>query len=485
MLERHRRWIDLAGFALLAVVCLLALPWFSTRLTAQHLQQQAADRLDRLRHGLPLWQWQPRQPQDLIAGRAFGAARLEAGADGVRVTSLDGSPFELGLRLEHPIDLRHWPLLRLQLNSDRGGQLGLLIADAADSSVCRSGLGTALIPGAKQSIVDTRGLDWHKVQGAACQPATSISMLRLGLQLPAGSWLVLSDLALLSAATPPAASEPFSSLHLRRDRFDRASPTVVLDAAGPAERLLTARDRAVHLWPGAIIAVGAMPEPAAAPSPRHWPGWLGLAVYALGLVALVGGRPPRWLAGMACLPGPLWLLAGLQLGQRVSPPAAAAFLIALLYAGFLGWRERPADWRWRGPPISWLIAMAPLPLAILLWQWRGHPLQSLPLPHVVTYFGWAALQQWLMLAVLLRHLDGLPRLLGILSTALVFALLHTPNGVLMQLCFLGELFWAWQFQRQRALLPIAVAHTLCALLLEAGVVGGPLRSLEVSARFFS
>jgi hypothetical protein len=313
-------------------------------------------------------------------------------------------------------------------------------------------------------------------------------MLRLSLQLPASSWLVLSDLALLSVSTLPTAIDP-SSIRSRRDASDLASPATVLDATASAEDLLAARDRSVQASPGAIIAVGAMPEPAAAaaPSPRHGAGWLWLAVYVLGLLTLAVGRPPpRWLAGIACLPGPLWLLAGLQLGQqRISPPAAAAFLVALLYAGFLSWRERPADWRWRGPPSSWLIAMAPLPLAVLLWQLRGHPLHSLPLQHVATYFGWAALQQWLMLAVLLRHLDGLPRLLGILSTALVFALLHTPNGVLMQLCFLSELLWAWQFQRQRALLPIAVAHTLCALLLEAGVVGGPLRSLEVSARFFS
>ena len=62
--------------------------------------------------------------------------------------------------------------------------------------------------------------------------------------------------------------------------------------------------------------------------------------------------------------------------------------------------------------------------------------------------------------------------------------LHTPNGALMQLCLLAELWWAWCFRRSRALLPIAVAHTACALLVEAGLVGSLLRSLEVSARFF-
>jgi len=72
----------------------------------------------------------------------------------------------------------------------------------------------------------------------------------------------------------------------------------------------------------------------------------------------------------------------------------------------------------------------------------------------------------------------------VLLTALVFALMHTPNGILMQLCLLAELWWAWCFRRSRALLPVAAAHAVCALLVEAGLVGGLLRSLEVSARFF-
>jgi hypothetical protein len=53
----------------------------------------------------------------------------------------------------------------------------------------------------------------------------------------------------------------------------------------------------------------------------------------------------------------------------------------------------------------------------------------------------------------------------------------------MQLCFLAELWWAWCFLRSRRLLPIALAHAGCALLVEAGLVGSVLRSLEVSARF--
>jgi membrane protease YdiL (CAAX protease family) len=71
----------------------------------------------------------------------------------------------------------------------------------------------------------------------------------------------------------------------------------------------------------------------------------------------------------------------------------------------------------------------------------------------------------------------------VLLTALAFALLHTPNGVLMQLCFVAELAWAWWFLHRRAIFPVALAHAGSALLLQACLAGGILRSLEVSARF--
>jgi hypothetical protein len=57
--------------------------------------------------------------------------------------------------------------------------------------------------------------------------------------------------------------------------------------------------------------------------------------------------------------------------------------------------------------------------------------------------------------------------------------------MLMQLCFVGELWWAWCYLRSRSVLPVALAHATCALLVESGLAGGALlRSLEVSARFF-
>ncbi|PMQ02948.1 hypothetical protein DyAD56_21995 [Dyella sp. AD56] len=96
------------------------------------------------------------------------------------------------------------------------------------------------------------------------------------------------------------------------------------------------------------------------------------------------------------------------------------------------------------------------------------------------------MQQWAVLALVMGRLErtGLPRTTVILVTASLFGLLHTPNGSLMQLCALAELWWAWSFMRSPRLFPIALAHAASALLVESGLTGHLLRSLEVSARFF-
>jgi len=96
------------------------------------------------------------------------------------------------------------------------------------------------------------------------------------------------------------------------------------------------------------------------------------------------------------------------------------------------------------------------------------------------------LQQWLILGFALPRLETLmPRgPWAALGAATLFALLHTPNGMLMQLCFVAELFWAGCFLRSRSLLPVALAHAGSALIVGAGLIGPVLRSLEVSGRFF-
>lgn len=469
---RHRlRWWQGLALAMAAVACLLLFHRLAAGLTARQLDQQAHARLARLQAGQPLWQWSLRQPDDLIAGRVFGPGRLSKQDGALRVVSQHDGVLELGLPLDHPADLRHWSLLQLQW---RPGvvrpALGVLSAASLDDPANCS---TPLVPldgrlGRVQ--LDLAALPWRDNHEQPCQPPGSAAMLRLRLQLPAGQAIDLQHIALAApAGTAMAAAVP----RLRQP-----------DGAG-AEQLLQTRDRWLAARPGAIVDAD-VPWWA-----RFWPGptligWMS-ALYLLTLTLLARHRAmPQALDAIVALLGPLLLIGGLQLDRQPSLAGALAMAGGLAYAGWLQWRWRPRQWRWLAPPRSWLLALAPLPLAIGLVGWLGHPLLAPRPGHLLAYLGWAALQQWLMLAVLMHGLRAWPAAAGVLSVAAVFALLHTPNGRLMQLCFLAELWWAWCFLRRPALAPIALAHAACALLLEAGLAGGdgPLRSLAVSARFF-
>ena len=160
------------------------------------------------------------------------------------------------------------------------------------------------------------------------------------------------------------------------------------------------------------------------------------------------------------------------------------FVAGAAYAFFLDATGMLPRWLWLG---TWRAAGWPLlavPAALCVVVFFGHAPAWPPLGRVAVYVGWALFQQWLMLAVVGALLArALPRPLAVLLTALAFALLHTPNGLLMQLCFVAEFGWAWWYFHRRALLPVALAHALSAVLLQAGLAGGLLRSLEVSARF--
>lgn len=488
-----------AGLVLLAALCLIGLHALAARLVAGHLTHVADRQLARLEHGLPPWQWSLRQPHDLVAGRAFGAADLQATPDGLRATSRDGTPFELGLPVRGMLDPGHWPRLTLHGSATAPFRLGVTWQPQLDQPGCRGWLETPVAAGTLHTTLDLRRLHRQADRGGDCAAPQRIAMLRLLLVLPAKASLQLSEVSLGGSGPLPRPERPDLSLSPNLATAAQqlttaplpAAPWVALPAGASAETQLALRQAVWQQRPAALIlpqGVAPVPTP-----PRHRPGWLAWLAccgYLLALAAVARFAPPapwrRWLELAAGLAGPLWLIAGLQLGLRLSLPSLLSFAGTLMFVAQAEWRRRPRDWRWSGDTRAWLLPMALLPVALLLVAVAGGPLH-LPKPgHVLVYLLWAALQQWLVLVFVARRLQGtaLPPGLAVLLAALVFALLHTPNGALMQLCFLAELWWAWCFLRTRALLPVAVAHAACALLVEAGLVGGLLRSLEVSGRFF-
>lgn len=485
--------------------CLAALSGWITR---GQLVHEASKNVSLLRSGAPLWQWTLHQPSDLVAGRVFGSADIAAATDGLTIVSRDGTPFEMGLPLAGPVDLAHWPLLRLAMQSDHGGMLDLVYQPLESAGPCTAHHAATVSKGKAQLDIDLHDLAWRSIDGRTCQsPDVVAYMLRLRVTVPASAKLTVHSVALTSAASallPPVIDQQTSDIHLTGTEATDTwapqpeilaryrTPMVRLPEGASAETMLLLRDRVRQYWPAAIILP--FGQPLETETSTHMPAWLDTGMCGLYLGWLIWlairqrpGVIRPWTEIAAIAAGPLWLIAGLHWGAELSIPGVAAFLGALVYGGQSEWRRRPVEWGWWGRrKVDWLYPLVPLPVAAALTWADGHHLIHLDGRHILAYLGWALLQQWAMLALVMGRLErtGLPRAAVIIVTASLFGLLHTPNGSLMQLCALAELWWAWSFMRSPRLIPIAVAHAASALLVESGLTGHLLRSLEVSARFF-
>jgi hypothetical protein len=491
-----------AGYVLVALAGCLALGRLAATVAATQLLDQAQQQLARVEANQPLWQWTLRKPRDLVAGRAFGNATVARGDDALRITSQDGTPFELGLPIAWSLDLKHWPVLQLQLQSDSPGELGLVWQGRGRTPACLAPLAEVLTPHTGSVRVDLRALTWRSATAGACATPGIAQMLRLRIQIPRQASVRIASAALLTTEPMPRLQDVAIDLppRITTQGLDRLGapaqnwpmPLFRLPEDSSAEAMLALRDELRGRWPAALI-VPAGETPHAKRMVRSSPAWAWIAcvLYLAALTWLVlrpiQGPLRPWIDIAGCLLGPLWLIIGLHWGLRPTPLGVMAFGGGLAYALAIERRHLPRLWRWPEAGRHWLWPLATLPVAALLILVYGHSLRPLLPGHMLAYFAWAWLQQWLMLIVLLRRFEQmLPRPnWAIVPVALVFALLHTPNGTLMQLCFVGELWWAWCFMRSRSVLPIVLAHTVCALLVESGLTGGTLlRSLEVSARFF-
>lgn len=498
--QRTRRTWLFAGYVLAAALICTALGMLAARITAAQLLNEAQRQLARVDANQPLWQWSLRKPRDLIAGRAFGQAKVSVDDDGLTVTSLDGTPFEVGLPIAWSLDLAHWPILQIELQRGGSGALGLVWQGADGTPTCLAPVASTLTPDTQTLRIDLRGLAWRAADGSTCRMPGVARMLRLRVQIPSNAMLRLKSVSLVT--TEPMSQPKNATIDLPKyatgDEIERIiapaqawpMPIFRLSAGISAERMLALRDQMRERWPAALVVpAGATLHPAAQASDIAL-AWVICILYLSVLIWLVlkpvKGRLRPWLEILGCVLGPLWLIAGLHWGLYPTPLGVVAFGGGLVFAAIIERHHLPRLWRWPTAGRDWLWPLAPIPIALLLIMFYGHAFHRLPLAHVAAYVGWAWLQQWLMLVVLMRRFELALRQpgLAVLAVATVFGLLHTPNGMLMQCCFLGELWWAWCFQRSRSVLPIGLAHAACALLVEAGLVGGLVRSLEVSARFF-
>jgi len=500
--------LSAAGFLAAVAVLLWCMAELSGWITRGQLIHEAGKTAAVLRAGRSPWQWTLHNASDLVASRVFGNATLGTSPDGLTITSRDGTPFELGLPLVAPIDLAHWPLLHIDMQGSQRGTIGLRYQPVESGSACSIEQAASMSANSNPWSIDLRAQDWHTAHGEPCPaPGAVAYMLRLRVTMPAGATLTAHSVAAYSPlpiAIPAIIDRQTSDIQWRgvdamgkwtpdpRQLARYGAPVVRLPEGASAESMLLLRDRIRQFWPAAIILPfgQALPEQTS----THLPPWLDGGICSLYIAWLAwlamrqrAGVIRPWTEVAAIAFGPLWLIAGLRWGSELSIPGIAAFVAALVYGGQMEWRRRPVDWGWWGRIRSdWLYPLLPLPVAATLLLADGHPLLHLDVRHMLVYLGWALLQQWAMLALVMGRLErtGLPKAAVIIVTATLFGLLHTPNGSLMQLCLLSELWWAWCFMRSPRLIPVALAHAASALLVEAGLTGHLLRSLEVSARFF-
>ena len=102
------------------------------------------------------------------------------------------------------------------------------------------------------------------------------------------------------------------------------------------------------------------------------------------------------------------------------------------------------------------------------------------------YLAFAGFQQWLLQTLVWANLRraAMPRWAAVLLSACVFALLHTPNFMLMSLCFIGALFWCWHYAKHRRLLPIILSHAFLGYLCVSVIPTSVLRSADIGVAYF-
>ena len=127
------------------------------------------------------------------------------------------------------------------------------------------------------------------------------------------------------------------------------------------------------------------------------------------------------------------------------------------------------------------VGFAALPKAV-----QVEPHQHFGLLLALKYLAFAGFQQWLLQTLVWANLRraALARWMAVLLSALLFALLHTPNFMLMLLCFTGALFWCGHYAKHRRLLPLILSHAFLGFLCVSIVPSSVLRSADIGVVYF-
>ena len=497
-----KKWLLPILSVALAAALLYALAW---QLTRQGIDRQARSKVATYDAGRTPWDFAPRSVEDLIAGRAFGAVSISHDQRGLIARSRNTAPYELGVPLPYPVDLKYFPVLQLGLDNEGPVRLQWLVRQRLAGPMLISET-IRMQPGDHDMRVDFRSLRWYRADGGeATSLPRAAAMLRLKLSQPKNTIARLRSLRWRNGnkggAMLARQPVPWSALRHDTSRPTSVVPVFLLPRAG-VETMLTLRDAMAQAQPAAVVvaSVDAL-KARSAHVDDAMQTIAALLAYALVMLLtlqrtrrLEHGRPGRGLlpllqAAVCAGPSLAWAV-GMYGDPNPGVAWMGAMMAALGFTAWLAWRSYARDWRWlawqgRMDWRDWLMPAVTLVLAVLLVLAADSAPQRPGIGKAVLYLAWAALQQLLILAVLAPRLHAMlkPRWLCALVLGTLFALAHAPNALLMELALLAEVLWAWHFLKRPVLLPVVFAHAIAGLLTAAAMSGLPLRSLEVGARF--
>lgn len=522
----------LAAFAFVAliVVTAFALNLFAQRAFNAHLRDQAARLLALAGTGGTPYQWRFASAEDVIAGHPFGSDDFDFSAGSLRWRG--ASPVEVGIVLPRTLSLRAFPRLYLDATAASAGELRVVVREKLGEQEFVS----APVPfsaGRYEGVLDIGDLRWF-IDGTSqsSAPPRDAAMLRVRFVLPKPGEITLRsaalrrvagysplDLGVEPAIVEPGHDAPSGRIGVYRLPFDpnlqkvdiaaiaanvdaTIQPLILLPQRGRVEQQIELRNAVYAALPAAILipesgyaetfaAARALAASGFSEAPRR-SQWAPVAVLAL-LLLVARFRSPRDPRRRALfeialtMAAPLWLILGDHFDGMLHASHYVMIGLTVAYAISL---SLPRVWHWNGDIRAWayaaLVVVLALAIGLIL---HGSDVRATPAPgarQVLRYFGWALLQQYLICAIYAERWNIVTgnRYAAIYLGALGFALMHAPNAALMLATFAGGLCWCAIYLRYRALLPLALSHTACALSLVMLLPADILRSAEVSVRFF-
>ncbi len=117
---------------------------------------------------------------------------------------------------------------------------------------------------------------------------------------------------------------------------------------------------------------------------------------------------------------------------------------------------------------------------------RWHPERQIA-AQLALGFGWGFIQQYVLQGFVNRRAQIVWQkgTWSVLSTAIIFAVLHFPNPWLMLVTLIGGLVWAFVYQRAPNLFALALSHALMTWVLVSTLPTSALNHLRIGFKYFA